>query len=250
MVDSALAKLQWASKRISELNDIVTEERPFTYVVETNNQTGYRSTFAKRNETTIANCSLACGEIIQNIRSSLDHAYWDIVSPFAKTPREQRAVQFPFSETAARLAESIKNRLANRVSQRFYNALIALAPHGDDGGNKLLYLIDKLNVPDKHRTLTPIGDYKTISSKIIRRQVPDFPAGIVSCNFGMNRRDVTWTFGSAFGADGGIVEKELDVPVNIVLPIPELNGLAPMIPTLNDLLRTADDTIKVIRDAA
>ena len=232
-----------------ELNESIAKNPPFTYVLETNHQTGNRSTFAKRDETEIANCALACGEIFQALRSSLDHAYWEIVSPFAKTPREERAVQFPFSETSARLAEAIKNRLANRVSGAFYEAIFALQPHGEAGGNKLLYLIDKLNVPDKHRSLTPIGDYKTISSNIIRRQVPDFPAGITNGSFGMNGRDVSWGFASPLGIIGRIVEQQLDVPVDIVLPIAELGNAAPMIPTMNELFRMADDSIRIMRAA-
>ena len=249
MVDSALAKLQWASKRINELNDVLVEERPFTYILETNNQTGQRSTFAKRNETEIANCALACGEIIQGLRSALDHAYWEIVSPCATTSGAQRAIQFPFSETASRLAKAIENRLAHRVSQRFYDTIFALSPHGEAGGNKLLYLIDKLNVPDKHRTLTPIGDYKTLSFEVIKSQVPDFPPSIISATFGMNGRDVVWGFANPLGDVGSIVQEELDVPIQVVLPIPELDGVAPMVPTLNKLLRTANDTINVMRAA-
>ncbi len=249
MADSASLKLQWATKRASELGAALEITRPFSYVLQTNFQTGERSTFARRNETEIANCSLACGEVIQAIRSSLDHAYWDIVSPFVTTEGQRRTVQFPFSETLARLPDAIKNRQALKVSQKFYDAIFALQPHGEQGGNKALYLIDRLNIPDKHRELTPMGEYKTIDGAILRRQIPDFPVN-GTIMLGQNGRDVVWNIGRPLGIIGNIVEMEVDVPIEVTLPFPGINVAAPVVNVLTRFIEVARDSIAIMRAAA
>ena len=249
-VDSAVLKLEWAFKRISELNELLREARPFRYILETNFQTGERATFAKRDEAVIAQCAHLSSEAVQHMRSALDHAYWEIVSPFATTPKEERAVQFPFTERAERLDEAVKNRLAHKVSPGFFAAVKALRPYKEPGGNKMLALLDSLNGPDKHRSLTPMADYKKIDARTMRRQVPDFPAFISECYFGGNGKDVVWDFTRPHGPEAPIVHQELEVPVSIVFSIPPYGPAMPAVPTLNALLGVAGDTIRVIREAA
>jgi hypothetical protein len=257
--DTWQLKLKRASKRIDELNAFLREERPFTYVVQTDTITGQRATLAKKNETIADEAAAIAGDAAHNLRSALDHVYWSIVSPFATTPKERRAVQFPFSERADRLEEAVKNRLANRVSDRFFRAICGLKPYAENGGNRPLYLIELMDIPDKHRALIPVGDYTRLSSDIIRRQVPDFPPGIENCSFGSNRRDVVWRNPGPFAADqlGELVpptthmfEKKLNVPVEIVFAIGELNFRGPLVPILNKLVDVARETIGVMRDAA
>jgi hypothetical protein len=161
MVDSANLKIDQAAKHVAALDELFRENRPFSYILETNVKTGERATFAKKNETVIDASRITIGDAVHNLRSALDHAYWGIVSSFAATEVERRKVQFPFSKTVARLDEAVKNRLADRVSPAFYQALIDLKPHGDPGGNELLYLIDEIDVLDKHKLLVPTGDLQT-----------------------------------------------------------------------------------------
>lgn len=120
MSDSSAVKLNRASKRIEELNTFLREQRPFAYVVQTDVITGERATFAKKNEAIADEAAAIAGDAVHNIRTALDHAYWDIVRPFAQGSRQERAVQFPFSDKAADLEKAIKNRLAHQVSDRFF----------------------------------------------------------------------------------------------------------------------------------
>lgn len=262
MGDSAAVKIKRASKHIDELNELLREKRPFTYAVETNTQTGERSTFAKKNKAVIDECVAISADAVHNLRSALDHAYWDIVSPFAASEREQRAVQFPFSETSARLEEAIKNRLAHRVSDRFLKALLGLKPYGEAGGNELLYLLHEVDLIDKHKVLPPVGDYTKLSSDMIRRQLPDFPAYIHmgGGHFAQNRRDIGWRVPvtSLATMDLGLpvppttfmFHKELDIPVDIIVSVGSSRTLRPMIPTLNKLVDITKKTVIIIRAAA
>jgi hypothetical protein len=256
MTISAQLKIDRASKHIIELNELFSKERPFTYILETNTETGERATFAKKNETVIEAAAVICGDAIHNLRSALDHAYWDIVSPLVQE-WELRNVQFPFSETAARLDVSIKNRLAERVSPTFFKALVDLKPHGELGGNELLYLIHQSDIFDRHKLFIPTGDYTRISSDMIVAQVPDFPFR-GTMGFGQNRRDVVWNvmpltpaqrIMAGLGASP-ILEKELNVPVDIVFAVGAGPHSRPMIPTLHQLVDITSTTISVLRNAS
>lgn len=251
---SANRRIDRASEHIRELEELVRDTRPFSYVLETNTQTRERATFAKKNEAVIDRVSVISGDVVHALHSALDYAYWDVVSPVTTNEGERRSIQFPFGKTADRLDEAVKNRLAHRVSDEFSDAIISLKAHGEPGGNELLYLINEIDNPAKHRTLTPVGDYTRISSEIIRRQVPDFPAGFVDCGFGQNRRDVGWTARSIDLTTIGrirppstcVFEKELDVPVDVVFVVASPDFSGPVIPTLHEMVnvvRSALDTM-------
>tara|TARA_R110000868_G_C10728037_1_gene751346 strand:- start:42 stop:785 length:744 start_codon:yes stop_codon:yes gene_type:complete len=243
-----MLKLDRASKRTQELETSLTEDNPFSYWLETNYQTGSRSTYAERDETKIAEYALACGEIVQAIRSSLDHAYWDIVSRVVTNDRERKAIQFPFCTQSTKLEKTVRSRHAHRVSAAFYDAVMALKPHGEEGGNEILYLIDKLNIPDKHRSLTPIIDCKTIDPRILREQVPDFPRGLQGeITIGGSYRDISWSFQSGLGAIGAIIRQRLDIPVEATLPIREFGRAAPMISSLQQMAGVARNAIEQMR---
>lgn len=257
MSDSAGLKIDRASKHINELSELFDKKRPFSYILETNTKTGKRSTFAKKNEAVIKEASLIFGDIIQNLRTSLDHAYWDIVSPFAANESELRKIQFPFSKTADTLNNEIKNRLANKVSPSFQQALRDLKPHGEPGGNEFLYLVHKLNLIDKHKRFIPTGDYTRISSDIIRAQVPDFPDMLVNFCFGSNGRDVVWP-GPILNRSArrarklpvsGILEQELNVPVDIVFKAEPIINPLPVIPTLYQMIDVTKSAIEIIKRA-
>jgi len=261
MCDSAVLKIDRASKGVRELNKLFRERRPFTYVVETNTHTCQRATFAKKNKAVIDEAAILSGEIVHNLRSALDHAYWEIVAPFAAGKREEKKIQFPFCETAARLEETVKSRLADRVSPRFFKALVDLKPHGEAGGNELLYLVDELDILDKHRLLIPTGDYTRIPEASIRAQIPDFPTniGIDGAVFGNNRRDIGWDTSRHILSqiDLGMprpptlnqFEKEIDVPVDIVFVIGKKRPSRPVIPTLDAMVDVTRETIKIVRAA-
>lgn len=255
--DGAKLKLNRAAEHIAELNKLLREQHPFSYVIETNTKTGQRATYAKADKAVSGRFSTICGDAAHNLRSALDSAYWEIVSPFAKTEREERQVQFPFSETAARLNEAVSNRLAKRVSARFFKALVELRPYHEAGGNELLCLVDAIDAPDKHRFPTPVADYSALDAAIIRHQVPDYPL-IGSLHASGAHRHVVWTARDLRGIHLGqqvppttnLFEKKLDVPISLVFPVGANSNLKPVIPTLNAMMNVVRETIAIIYTAA
>ena len=73
MTDSAILKVDRAAKHVVDLNELFRKNRPFAYVIQTNTQTGERSTFAKHDETVINQAAVICGDVVHNLRTALDH---------------------------------------------------------------------------------------------------------------------------------------------------------------------------------
>jgi hypothetical protein len=213
------------------LNTLFREKRPFLYILETNTYIRERATYAKRDHAAIDEAASIIGDIAHNLQAALDHAYWKIVSPFIQIPKEKRAVQFPFTESAAKLEERAKKTFTLNVSPAFLKAVLDLKPHGEPDGNELLYLIHEIDIIDKHQAPIPTGSYTQINSETLRPQIPDLPAGIFTLTGRDLVRDVGWKYGKIDENDLGasisterdiftggphIFEKELDVPVDIV----------------------------------
>lgn len=248
---SALLKLDRADSHIAELDDFLVRERPFEMFVRTNLDTGQRTMVPRRNDDVAERVALIAGDAVHNIRAALDHAYGAIVSPLVTKPNELKKVQFPFSATAASLEDRIKARFADRVSARFFQEMVALAPHPEGGGNHLLHLVDQLDIPDKHRALIPTGDISKLGPDLIRREVPDFPmdtgaalfASGITFQWPMNR-SIPMSLGFLIGPHLGTYEKKLDFPVGVVFQVAPPHLRKPAVELLKGLSHAAREAVK------
>lgn len=257
MPDSALLKIDRANEHIGEVSRALKERPPFSYVLETDTNLNERSLFVKRDEAAVERISLICADAIHNIRAALDHAYWEIVSPCVADEREQRAIQFPFNDRAENLLGTVKQRHAFRVSQAFGEFIVSLGAHPEAGGDSLLYMINELNVIDKHRLLVPTKDHKRFSMALIRRQVPDFPTNISleGAILSGNRRDIGWNFQPGeFTAPGlpGIprsskFEQQIEMPINIVFATRTAHNSEPIVAALAAMADKGRNIIDLIR---
>src|ERR1700752_3986576 len=134
MTDSAILKVDRAAKHVGELNELLRKKRPFQFTVSTNTKTGERSAFTKRNKAVINEIALINGDAVHNLRSALDHTYWEIVSPHCTSDQERRRVQFPFTSKASEVRKTILDAYGQRAGTGFFAAMMALRPHGEPGG--------------------------------------------------------------------------------------------------------------------
>lgn len=254
-MDSVDLKIRRAEKHYSELSSLFQRRKPFSYFLETNCKTGERATFAKRDDDVAANAAIIIGDIIHNLRAALDHSYWQCTEKFAKSDGERRKIQFPIISTEKAFRESELPGLPSRVSMSFVKALESLKPYRDTG-NKLLCAIHDLDVLDKHKLLIPTGNFTRITSAIIQRQVPDFPTGIMDSGFGNCYRDVAWRVKpmswtqrrKAKIPPSNIIEKELDVPVEIV--ISDIDSFRPALEVLQELIDLTKEATKILYEGA
>lgn len=254
-MDSSYLKVKRAEKHQSELAQMFGRRKPFGYYLETNYKTGERATFAKRDEEMANEASVVIGDVLHNLRSAIDHAYWNCTEKHAKSEGERRNIQFPITSTETALKDSILPGLPSRVSKDFADALAGLKPYRE-GGNLLLCTIHDLDVIDKHKLLIPTGNFTKISSSMIQRLVPDFPSGIMNCGFGNNYRDVGWRIAPMTWTQrrkskippSNIIEQELDVPVEIVLS--NIDPKKPALEILQELIKLTKHTIQTLYSGA
>jgi len=240
-MDSVHLKIKRAEKHYAELSSLLSKNNPFKYILETNYKTGKRATYAKKDDDTANEAAIIIGDLIHNLRTALDHAYWKCTEKFAKSEGERKNIQFPITTTEEALRESVLPGLPSRVSDSFVMALEKLKPYRDQG-SKLLCAIHDLDIQDKHKILIPTGDYTKLSSVIIQKQVPDFPSNLTNCSFGNNHRDVVWKIKAMTWTQrrkakvprSNVIEKELDVPVEIVLS--EIDSFRPALEVLQEII--------------
>jgi hypothetical protein len=255
MFESAYLKLERAAEHVNELSKVIRERKPFTYVLESNTHTRERATFAKKNKPVIDRCAIIAGDAIHNMRAALDHAYFEVVSPVCTTDGHRKNCQFPFSKTAADLKRTIENRLAHKVGDWLVDSLMTLLPHGETGGNELLWLVHELDITDKHGLLIPAGDYTQVSFADLRAQALDLPMGLAGVGgFGGNRRDLSWPLSNGVLAAlrgvipaSGILEQELNVPVQVVFKISEFGDSYEFVETLNLMADATKVGIEALR---
>jgi hypothetical protein len=93
------------------------------------------------------------GDILHNLRSSLDLIACELHRITGGPPEEIRGVQYPFCTGKSDLAGEIKKRRLNRIGGDFREIIENTAPY--IGGNDGLCAIHDLDILDKHRIIVP-----------------------------------------------------------------------------------------------
>jgi len=229
-MENSELRIERAKKHLAEIESLISDSEPFHYLVETDIFTGDRATFSRENKTVIDQIKIISGDVIHNLRTAIDNAYWDIVSKYVDDKKQEKNIQFPFCEKQENLQSLIKRRQAHKVGEKFVSTIIDMKPYKDNG-NKIFTLIHELDISDKHKFPTPVGDFTKINADLIRTQIPDFPTVGGNMGFGGCRRDVGWRtdpsllrlmdLGKIIPPTTFKFEKYINVPVSVVFSIGE-----------------------------
>ena len=122
--------------------------------------------------------ALITGDIIQNLRSALDHLAFQLCVVGSGSRTSGRHIYFPIAEDAAayKLAKSKKTK---GLAQHAKDTIDALNPYR--GGNDTLWKIHELNNLDKHRLLVTVGssvrsfDLGAHMVATMRKSFPELP---------------------------------------------------------------------------
>jgi hypothetical protein len=260
MADSASLKIDRAAKHVAELSELLRKNRPFVLVVQTYVETGQRTAFTKKNAAVVNDIALVCGDVVHNLRSALDHAYFDIVSPHCTTDKERRMIQFPFTSKTQELRKTLVDGYAHRAGTGFFCAMLKLRPHGEEGGNEMLYLLREASNLDKHRLLIPAVDYTSADGTKWKAAFPDIPLGIGGENMTLALSSTTlkWVqfdvparlLGRSIADILRLYEREIDLRPDVVLQIGAMGRVCPLIPTLNQMINAVRETVSIMREAA
>ncbi len=144
-------KLQRARALLRQATDLITEYTSvatcdFVIAPHPNDDT-LRVAFIKVIEPVPIEVSLVVGDAVHNLRTALDHLACSLATANGQSMDD---VAFPFGRdlSAYRNNASGKIKKLSKRARRFINLL---RPYS--GGNEYLYLLHRLDLQDKHRTL-------------------------------------------------------------------------------------------------
>lgn len=253
IAENAYLKLERADEQIREINKYLLENPPFSYALETDFFNRTRALLALKHDLSVKKLVIRCGEVLHNIRSSLDQLYWELISPVIP-PEKHKAVYFPISKDEESLEQTIKSRLGHSLGDEFFLALKSLNCHLGNAGNRYLCLLHEINIDDKHKFPVPAGNFTRINSASIQQQVADFPNSIMNGGFGRCKKDVVWSLGKHTTEDlqrivpptTDVFLRELDVPVETWFFInrPEYSG--EVIETLQNIHGAAKEAVDIL----
>jgi hypothetical protein len=157
-LDGVWLKVSRAKKHIGDLEAAIVafhETKPYLVVAEDDPQTGKRIAKIKGEPPPIPNeVSLILGDAVHAIRTSLDYF------AFAAVPASTKDTAFPvWRQKRIPTARDLKSLVASKVggaSKRLTQTLCALQPY-QGGHEENVWLIDHLDVVDKHHLLVTIG---------------------------------------------------------------------------------------------
>jgi len=98
------------------------------------------------------------GDVIHNLRSTLDHLVAALIPNGGADPK----VQFPFTECASTLDQTIRKGHVDLADPRAIALIRQMKPY--KGGNDALYGLQVLDNADKHRLLIPVLSHTGIKS--------------------------------------------------------------------------------------
>ena len=249
---NAKNRISRAERKFIELKKIILNNPPYIYTFEVDLNKKECCTYAKGNESNIDEIKMEIGDLIHQIRITLDNAYWDCVSPFVNEI-EHRSIQFPIGRSKSGYENNLKSRLAAKVSDDFFNKMKRIKAHPDEDGNKILCLINELDITDKHKFPNPIIDYTTVSTSQLKEQINNFPENINIDNMIISNchRHICWSINNyqitkefiSIPPTTFLYEKELNINIGINIK----DGL-PLLETLHKMINEVKNTISILSE--
>ncbi len=173
------AKVKRAKHHVRELNDVLQAffaAHPYVIGTKRNPETRQLIYYLVSVREVPTMVDVIAGEVLQNLRSALDHLAYQLVLVGTAQPGPFNHVYFPIFNSAKEY-ESGKLGQIKGMRQDAIDAIDAIKPY--KGGNDTLWQLHRLNVVDKHRLLVTVGssfqslDIGPTLSRGLRALIPD-----------------------------------------------------------------------------
>jgi hypothetical protein len=171
--ETARNKVAWADHHILQIEGRIDELRESLAVAaHVNSETGCEFIKCDFADTTqgafVDELALRLGDAIHNLKSALDHAWFQTVNRLIPSKDWERA-RFPVYPTDKLLEAALQNLEINISAPNFYKFIIRdIQPY--NGGNIAIRPIHELDIRDKHRLLIPVVHYSSIGDIYVKDQ--------------------------------------------------------------------------------
>jgi hypothetical protein len=242
-------KLERAKSHIGDLEEAVKrffDTDPYKIIVEDNPQAGRREHRVVKAQDPPACLSAISGDVIHNLRTSLDHLIWQLILANSRKPNENAA--FPIWRSESKF-KSGRPGYAKGISKQALDVLYALKPY--KGGNDALWRLHHLDIVDKHRLLLTVASgYQNpiLDMGVLANRLFDKPAeeawGPMPLAINPAERIVVREGATLFGAPLGDKNYD-DVKFSIAVALyeSEVPEGEPLIKALHELASFVDETI-------
>jgi hypothetical protein len=224
------------------------ESGALAVIVEENEETKKHAARVSRAEPIPPEIRLIAGDLIHNLRASLDHLVWQLVIASDEEPNERTA--FPVWRSQAKFEAGFPGN-AQGISDKSAAALKGLSPYR--GGNEALWRLHKLDIIDKHRLMvTTYARYVGIeldpSERLVKAlakagkdvEIPPMP-------FTLRAADTSFEIGTVLYEFDPSNEDEPDANLVAALAIdePEAGGVQALPALLDELRSFVDETLEL-----
>ena len=192
--------------------------------------------------------SLVTGDIIQNLRSSLDHLAYRLFIVGSDSGSEGRHVYFPICDDLNQYQQE-KNKKTKGLPQKAKDLIDTIKPYKE--GNETLWKIHKLNNVDKHRLLVTVGssfgsmDVGAHMQEAMRAFFPDI--NIPSMPLFIEPADILFPLkvGDELFIDGLNAKPipEMQFKFNIVLNEPGIIEGEPLIEVISSMIKCVESLV-------
>jgi hypothetical protein len=152
-LDQIRLKLDRADRHVQELEAALLafkKNNPYKVGTKVDEQTQCLVYYITQAEEIPAAISLIAGDVLQNLRTALDHLAWQLVPAGGRNSQ----TAFPISDDVIKYS-SDKVRKISGMPEAAVDAIDATKPF--KGGNDAIWRLHRLNNIDKHRLLVTVG---------------------------------------------------------------------------------------------
>ena len=236
-------KVELTERQISDLETgtaAFLESGQCTWESSTDPDSGSLAFVARCPEQLPLNLTLMLGEVINNLRSVLDHAAEELIGIDTKT--EDIRMTFPTAAKQAEYVARCRDIKTRRDDTKAFFMNLAAYP---DGAGKVLYALDQLDATGKHTVLTPVfGVAKIGPVKILN---PDgtlsSTAASMECSMDMDRRTRLMNLSADTPVE---IDKNAKPTFDVFFGDVGEFKFQRIAPTLRILLTTVKDTVRRI----
>jgi hypothetical protein len=201
------------------------------------NQTGFNIYRVFNLQAPPVEIGLAAGDVIHNLRSSLDHLAYQLVYANGATHSKQTA--FPIWDSAAEYKAQGARRVKG-MAQDAIDAIDAIEPY-QGGKGAGLWVLHYLDIADKHHALlTPLINVTEASFTIPGFWERNYEGvgGVSFPNFGKPLKD-----GDVAATREATMDKDMNITLDVAFTEPDVIEGRPVVETLQRLVDFVDDRI-------
>ncbi len=245
-IDQVRVKIERAKEHVRDLEARIQaffKSNPYRVIREDDPETG-DSVFRVQTSVDVPiEWAAMVGDVIQNLRSSLDHLVWQLVLANGGTP--DRHTGFPIGEDANKYKAQLTGKVQG-MSQTALDQIDALKPYA--GGNDPLWRLHDLNNVDKHRLLLAVGSAHRNIVIDFGKAFPDMrisaPLALRPADRLFPLKDGAEVYRILAAARGSEIDEDPKFTFEIAFGESQIADGEPLIPTLHQLVNLVDAILR------